>query len=46
MDGDWPRAIPGILGVLFAFGGTVGAFLQAKRSRDQHKELQRILELL
>ena len=46
MEGHWIKAIVAVFGVLFAIGGAVSAFLQAKWLRDQRKTLRGILDVL
>ncbi len=46
MDGHGIKTILAVFGVLFAIGGAVSAFLQAKWLRDQSKTLQGILGVL
>ncbi len=46
MKGHWITTILAVFGVLFAIGGAVSAFLQAKWLRDQRKTLRGILEVL
>ena len=46
MEGYEIKAILAICGVLFAIGGAVSAFLQAKWMFDQRKTLRGILDVL
>jgi hypothetical protein len=46
MEGPWVTPIVGVFGVLFAIGGALSAFLQAKWLRDQRRTLQLILNVL
>lgn len=46
MEGYWIKTILAVFGVLFAIGGAVSAFLQAKWLRDQRKTLRGILDAL
>lgn len=46
MEGDWTKAILAVFGALFAIGGALSAFLQAKWLRDQRKILRGILNVL
>ena len=46
MDGNWTKTILAVFGVLFAIGGAVSAFLQAKWVREQRKTLRGILVML
>ncbi|PIQ83440.1 MAG: hypothetical protein COV75_07335 [Candidatus Omnitrophica bacterium CG11_big_fil_rev_8_21_14_0_20_63_9] len=46
MEGPWIKTILTVFGVLFAIGGAVGAFLQAKWLLDQRRTLRGILDVL
>jgi hypothetical protein len=46
MEGPWVKTILAVFGILFAIGGAVSAFLQAKWLRDQRKTLRAILGVL
>lgn len=46
MEGHWIRTILAVFGILFAIGGAVSAFVQAKWLRDQRKTLRVILDAL
>ncbi len=46
MEGHWTKTILAVFGVLFAIGGALSAFLQARWLRDQRKTLRRILDVL
>jgi hypothetical protein len=46
MEGHWIKPTLAAVGVLFAIGGAVGAFLQAKWLHDQRKTLQVIVDTL
>ena len=46
MEGHWIKTILAVFGVLFAIGGVVSAFLQAKWLHDQRKILRGIVNML
>ncbi len=46
MESYWIKTTLAVFGVLFAIGGAVSAFLQAKWLSDQRKTLRRILDVL
>lgn len=46
MEGHWIKTTAAVFGVLFAIGGALGAFLQAKWLRDQRRTLREILNVL
>lgn len=46
MESHWVKVLLFVFGILFAVGGAVSAFLQAKWLRDQRQTLRKILEVL